>query len=393
MKKFGRHFLNIFGFGTFTKKNPTKNVDIEKFEKFDLSKLLNNEPIDMVIAINEPAITPSINLANIKDAFTIIDLDHPIDDNKFTNALKEVNLIFSANRQLATGLEKKLNRHIVISRHVKKNKSNTKYIDLKKVYHLIDDTQIIVFDANIQHSYGESPNDIFKQKLVFIAQILENLPRYVHLIITGGVTEKNIFKQYENIFEKHNCSTRVHFYTENLASFKYPLDFDNVDLALLLNTQNYYTPVQYYKYLSKEVPMISTEFADSNQLVTSANIGEIINNQDVEQWVTKIKKHLNASLTEKEKIKTNLQTQKKQINGSLEAKHFVNSIENMLTNCEKTQNLKACIVDLSNNKISDRTHNISYMLMEHGINVCVLTPFLPLSHTPLSHNIEYIKVS
>ena len=387
--KLGRLFANPDSFISST---------IDSYEDFDLTENLTLDSIDLVLAINENSVIAASNLATKKDALTIIDLNHLPNKNsqqnpRFKAALNTAHLVFSANRKLATALEIDYNRHITISRHVQERKMQSKYIDLKKIFHLIDDTQLIIFDAKICHPFLSKPYDLLKHNLTFIATILAQLPHQTHVIVTGSHAESKIFDKHKNTFDKHNCATRVHFYIENLEAIKYQIKYSNIDIALLLGDQEDHTPNQYYKYLHEQVAIFSTEFADANQLVTSANIGKVFKGTNCDQWVTAISTFLLLSQTKRDIFKKALNQQKQQINSQRESQHFINSIMNIITTTAKTDRLSAVIVDLSKNQITDRTHDIGYMLVAQDINVSILAPYLPVIHAPQSSNIEYIKVS
>lgn len=390
------HFIKLNQL--FNKPDSSISSPIDSYEDLDLTENLALESIDLVLAINENSIIPAKNLATQKNSPIIVDLNHlPNEDNlknaRFIAALSQADLVFSANRKLATTLEIEFNRHITISRHVQERKVQNKYIDLKKVFHLIDDTQLIIFDAKICHPFLAKPYDLLKHNLTFIATLLAQLPRQVHVIVTGSRAESQVFDQHNNIFDKHNCTSRVHFYTENLEAIKYPIDYDSIDLAMLLGDQHGHIPNQYYKYLHEQVAIFSTEFADANQLVTSANIGQIFEAANCTEWATAILTFLELSQAKRDTYKKALRQQKQHINWQRESEHLINSIMNIVTATVKTDKLCAVIVDLSKDQITDRTHDIGYMLVEQDIDVSILAPFLPVIHAPQSSNIEYIKVS
>lgn len=398
-----RHFLHLTKLDQlFTNRSAVSNQTTVSYEDLDLSENLSLDDVDLIFAINENSVIPAKNLATKKDSFTIVDLDQQpqpktMENVRFKSALATSDIIFSASRQLAKALEQSLARHIIISRHLTEQKTQTKYINLKKFYHLINDTQLIIFDATINQNQQTKPDSLLKDNFTFIAKLMNKLPRYIHVIITGGRTENDVFNQNKSIFDKHDCASRVHFYIENLEAIKYPIDYSNIDIALLLGVQSNLTPSQYYKYLHEELVIFSTEFADANQLVTSANIGQIFDSQDIqekniEHWSNSILSFLNSSEVKRYEFKDNLRIQKQHINWLSEAKHFINSIMNVKA-IDQTKKLRAVIVDLSKNQITTRTHNIGYMLVEQNIDVSILAPFLPVVHSPISNNIEYIKVS
>lgn len=393
-----KYFLNFIKPNQVSLKSDSNiNIPFDSYEDLDLSKNLTLDTINLIIAINENSIIPAKNLATQKDSLTIVDLSHlpninNLQNPRFKAALTSANLVFSANRKLATALEIDFNRHITISRHVTEQKPQTKYIDLKKVHHLIDDTQLIIFDAKICHPFLTQPYDLLKNNLTFIATLLAQLPRHIHVIVTGTQAENKIFGKHKKIFDEHNCTSRIHFYTENLEAIKYPIDYSNIDIALLLGDQNTHIPNQYYKYLHHEVAIFTTEFADANQLVTSANIGQVFNNPNVQQWAIAIISFLTKNQMNPSELKANLQQQKQHINWQQENDHFINSIMNIVDS-EMNEKLNTLIVDLSKDQITDRTHDIGYMLTKQNMNVSILAPFLPIIHAPQSNNIEYIKLS
>ncbi|MBL1242678.1 MAG: hypothetical protein COB13_012570 [OCS116 cluster bacterium] len=382
----------------FDKPDSATNPTIDSYEDLDLTENLALETVDLVLAINENSVVPAKNLATKKASLIIVDLNHlPNADNqqnpRFKAALSAADLVFSANRKLATALEIDFSRHITISRHVQERKVQNKYIDLKKVFHLIDDTQLIIFDAKICHPFLSQPHDLLKHNFTFIATLLGQLPRHIHIIVTGSRIENKIFDQHKNIFDKYNCASRVHFYTENLEAIKYPIDYGNIDIALLLGDQDGHTPNQYYKYLHEQVAIFATEFADANQLVTSANIGQIFDDTNLNEWTKAILTFLELSQAKRDTLQKALRKQKLHINWQRETEHFISSIMNIITTTVKTNRLSAVIVDLSKDQITDRTHDIGYMLVEQDMDVSILAPFLPVIHAPQSSNIEYIKVS
>lgn len=381
-------------FRSGSNKQPPTTIS---YADLDLTKNLSSTELDLIIAINEDSVIPADNLAIKTKSQTIIDLHlEPNDQNmsnlRFGNALSSADIVFSPNRKLATRLEKKLKRHIVISRHLTKQPSVKKYIDLKKVYHLIDDTQLILFDANICHPVIAKPFDLLKHNLIFLAALLSQLPRHIHVVVTGGIEENNIFDKHKQLFEKHNCLSRIHFYIENLEAIKYPLDYSNIDIALLLSDQENHIPSQYFKYLHEEVPIFTTQFADANQLIMSADIGKLFDHQNSEIWAEEILELLNLSLAKRDELLEKIKTQKQNMNWQVEADHMMSSIMNVFDD-KNTDKLTAAIVDLSIDQITDRAQNIGSLLVERGFDVSILTPRLPITLAPISHNIEYIKVS
>ncbi|MCJ8324764.1 MAG: hypothetical protein HRU29_05095 [Rhizobiales bacterium] len=398
MTKIFSQIVNLFGisklFRSGSRQRPKLNIS---YADLDLTKNLSSTELDLIFAINEDSVIPANNLALKTQSQTIIDLHlEPNDQNmgnaRFSHALSSADIVFSPNRKLATMLEKKLQRHIVISRHLTKQASVEKYIDLKKVYHLIEDTQLILFDANICHPFIAKPYDMLKHNLMFLAALLGDLPRHMHVVVTGGIEENNIFDKHKQLFEKHNCQSRIHFYVENLEAIKYPLDYSNIDIALLLSDQENHLPSQYFKYLHEEVPIFATKFADANQLILSADIGKIFDHQNSEIWAKEILELMNLSLVKRDELLEKIKTQKQHLNWQVEADHLMSSIMNVLDG-DNSDKLTAAIVDLSDDQITDRAQNIGTLLVEQGFEVSILTPRLPVTLAPVGHNIEYIKVS
>lgn len=385
-----RHFLRLIGLNRWVKPSDAQLIlSSDSYEDLDLSENLSLESIDIILAINEDSVIPAKNLATQKNSLSIVDLSclpnpRKLDNARFNAALSSSDLVFSANRELATKLEETLNRHIIISRHTTYFEPHQKYIDLKKVYHLIDDTQLVIFNAiHSQNLAGD---------LAFLASLLSDIPRHIHFIVTGGQAENKIFGQQSSVFGQFNCTSRMHFYVENLEAIKYPIDYASIDIALILGENHAQTPTQYYKYLHEEVAIFATNFADSNQLITSPEIGQIFDGYNIEAWKIAINTFLNLSQTKRDETVEKLRLQKQHINWQSETDHYISSTLNMLETND-TDPLQAVIVDLSKQKISDRTHNLGYMLIEQGINVSIIAPFLPMIHPPFASNIEYIKVS
>ncbi|MGL1922258.1 MAG: hypothetical protein OCD03_14625 [Hyphomicrobiales bacterium] len=385
-----RQFLQITGLSRLLTSAKDPSIPIrDSFEDLDLSENLSLETIDLIFAVNEDSVIPARNLASARKSRLIIDLNRlpnskNLNNARFNSALTSSDLIFSANRQLATQLELNLKRHINISRHLSYFEPHQKYIDLKKVYHLIDDTQLIIFDANKSHN--------FKNDLTFIANLLAELPRHIHIVITGTQLENKVYSQHLNLFDAHNCTSRAHFYVENLEAIKYPIDYSSIDIALILEQNFQHTPPQYYKYLHEKVVIFANSFSDSNQLISSADIGQTFTDQNIETWKIAINSYLNLSEAKRDDYSDKLELQKQHINWKSETDHLISSTLNLHQNTP-ADSLHAVIVDLSIHNITERTHSLGHMLVEQGMNVSILAPFLPAIHAPQTSNIEYIKVS
>ncbi len=386
-KRLLRFFANTLGgVSSSTASNSKNTID----QNIDLAENISLDNVDLVIAINQKSFFPAIKLAKQKHSLFIVDIDEDFNKNLDISAQSSnIDIIFASNRVLATKYEKKLKRHIAVSRHAVKYSMLQKTIDIKKLYHLIDDTQLLVFDAQIIHS-NSSQN--LKQSLTFLAQLLAHLPRHIHLIITGDKEENLIFNQLKKTYEKYNCISRAHFYVEHLESIKYPISYDNIDLALLLDTTNHQTPDQYFKYLHYQVPIFTSDFADANQLIVDANIGQILNHQNAKLWAHEILDMLNFSLNKRNKIKSALKDQKTLISWEQESDHYMRSVLKAHQPSHEGQ-LNAIIVDISTDQITSRANNIGYMLREQNIEVSILTPKFPIVHSPLTSNIKYIKIS
>lgn len=365
--------------------------------KLNLSKSQQDDNVNIVIARNDYSVIAAHDFAKQKDSHFIVDLTNlpsteHIEQTEFIEALKNANLLFTGNRAVAKLLENELKRHINISRHTTEILPFDKYIDLKKVFHLIDDVQIILFDSRNENISRSDYKKHLHKQFGFLSLLLQNLPRQTHIIVTGSKQESKYFSQYSQQFEQLDATSRIHFYTENLASIKYPVDHANVDLAIIIEEDGYSIPDQYYKYLHEEVVIFSSSFAESNQLITSAEIGKTFETLDIEQWSTEIRAFLNLSLNKRSQYAHNITIQKSKINWQKEAEHFYSSINNNLAQPINTAT-SIYIVDLSLETISSRTDNICNILKDYNPKITVVTPNLPIAHTPMTNGVNYIKVS